>query len=166
MKALCYRAKALYHLGCYRESLVYAKSAISLQPNQAMMKLIQASEDRLDEEYLSVFHKHNTNDDHLSGGVEIKVNGGKKISINSDKTSNKSDNEINKLDKNNDSITNFYGSNFRAFGFILKIFKIFTWISLENIKKNKFLFTMFTLILFFILKKRKFLYNLIDGIFF
>ena len=53
-KALCYRAKALYYLGQYKECIVYAKSAISLQPNQIMTQLIQASEAKIEEEYKEV----------------------------------------------------------------------------------------------------------------
>lgn len=51
VKALCYKAKALYHLGNYRESLVYAKSALSIQPNQVMIHIIQASDAKLSDSY-------------------------------------------------------------------------------------------------------------------
>lgn len=53
----------MYHLGNYRECLVYAKSAIAFQPNNVMLQLIQASDSKLVDSYavLSIKETRNAN---------------------------------------------------------------------------------------------------------
>lgn len=70
-KGLCYKSKALYHLGKYRECLVYAKSAISIQPNQVMMNLIKESDSKLEDTYKSMGLREKINEIHEEEIISI-----------------------------------------------------------------------------------------------
>ena len=54
LKALCIKSKALYYLGMFKDSIVYARNAMSIKPIGVIDDLIKASDEKLEYSYKSL----------------------------------------------------------------------------------------------------------------